>query len=103
MYSVPYALRILWRDRGRVLPAVLAVAFSAALIAVQCGMLFGIIVCSSVPVDHAAADLWLTTRDTTALGEPRPIPEAWLLRLPRELEVDRVEPCLIAFGTWHRP
>lgn len=100
---MPYALKILWRERSRFFPAVLAVAFSAVLIAIQCGLLFGIILCSSVPVDHATADIWLTTRDTTALADTRPIPESWLLRLARQPEVERVENCLIGLGVWHRP
>ena len=100
---IPYSLTMLWRDRGRFIPATLAVSFSAVLIAVQCGLLFGILLTTTVPVDHAGADLWLTTRDTTSLGETRPIPRAWLLRLAQQPEIDRVEPCLIAWATWRRP
>jgi putative ABC transport system permease protein len=101
--AVPYALKILWRDRGRFIPAMLAVAFSAVLIAVQCGLLFGILLCSSVPIDNSAADIWLTTRDTSALGQMQPIPESWLLRLAGQPEVERVEGCLISFARWHKP
>ena len=38
-----YALLTLWFDRQRYLPGVLAVAFSALLIALQCGLLFGLL------------------------------------------------------------
>jgi putative ABC transport system permease protein len=100
---LPYSLKILWRDRGRFIPAMLAVSVSAVLIATQCGLLFGLLMCCSVPIDNTAADLWITTRDTSGLGETRQIPEAWLLRLAREPEIERVEPCLMAWALWHRP
>src|SRR5262245_25309999 len=35
---MPYSLRMLWRDRRRYLPALLAIGLSAVLIAVQCGL-----------------------------------------------------------------
>lgn len=100
---LPYALLILWRDRRRFLPAVLAVTFSAVLIAVQCGLLFGLLVCSSVPVDHASADIWITTPDTTAVGQAQPIPRSWLLRVEKQPEVERVETYLLGYGSWHKP
>jgi len=93
---------MLWRDRGRYLSAVLAVAFSAVLIAIQCGLMFGILACSSVPIDNANADIWITTRDTTAIGQAHPIPEAWLLRAAAQPEVVRAEGCLVGFGIWHK-
>jgi putative ABC transport system permease protein len=101
--ALPYSLKILWRDRGRFIPATLAVAFSAVLIALQCGLLIGILLCSSVPIDNAPADICLTTRDTTAFGQMQPIPEAWLLRLAQQPEVERVESILAGFGRWHKP
>ena len=43
--SVPYSLRMLWRDRRRYLPALLAIGLSAVLIAVQCGLVIGLVRC----------------------------------------------------------
>lgn len=103
MRRPPYSVLMIWRDRRRFIPAMLAVTFSAGLITMQCGLLFGIIACSSVPIDNMPADIWLTTRDTTALGETRPIPESWLLRLAEQPEVEHVEGCLIGFAVWHKP
>ena len=37
-----YSLATLWHDRQRYLPGMLAVAFSAVLIALQCGLLLGL-------------------------------------------------------------
>jgi putative ABC transport system permease protein len=100
--AAPYALTILWRDRVRFLPAVLGVAFSAVLIAVQCGMLLGLLACASAPIDNAPADLWITTREARGMYLAHPIPESWLLRAAAQPEVERVEPLAIGWGAWHK-
>src|SRR6202011_5608169 len=51
-----YTFPILWHERSRFLTGVLAVAFSALLITVQCGMLLGVFSIMSLPVDHAARE-----------------------------------------------
>lgn len=103
MQWMPYAVIILWRDKGRYYPAVLAVAFSALLIAIQGGLLFGILDCVSVPIDYARADLWITTSDTESINQSRPIPKSWLLRLAGRPEVVRTEDYILASGHWHKP
>ena len=52
-----YALLTLWFDRQRYLPGVLAVAFSALLIALQCGLLFGLLSVTSIPIDSTTASV----------------------------------------------
>ena len=52
-----YSLAILWHERQRFLPAVLAVAFSALLIALQCGLLLGIFSITSLVVDSSCKSL----------------------------------------------
>src|SRR6266478_4329630 len=54
-----YTVSILWHERQRYLPGILAVAFSALLIAVQCGLLLGMFTITSIPVDHTRADVWV--------------------------------------------
>src|SRR5947207_12591772 len=93
--SIPYSLAILWRSRGRFLPAVLAVTFSATLIALQGGLLLGLLIFISLPIDHAGAHIWVTTADAPSLTLAEPIPETWLLRVAAQPEVDRAEPYLM--------
>jgi putative ABC transport system permease protein len=100
---VPYSLRIVWRDRLRYLPAVLAVAFSAVLIAMQCGLVMGLLLCTAVPIDHAAADIWVLAADAVSLQQAYPIPDAWQLRLAEQPEVVRTESYLLGEGLWHKP
>jgi putative ABC transport system permease protein len=90
-----FSLATLWHERNRFLPGVLAVAFSALLITVQFGILIGLLSLTSVPVDLAAADLWVGHPQVLSVDIGRPIPESWLTRVKAQPEVDRVEKYLI--------
>jgi putative ABC transport system permease protein len=99
----PYSLKILWHGRNRFLPAVLAVSFSAVLIAVQFGVLLGTLSVSSRPIDHAAADLWIGIRDVPSIELGHPIPESWMFRVQGQPEAAEVETYLYEFAYWHKP
>jgi putative ABC transport system permease protein len=98
-----YALAIMWHERQRFLPAILAVAFSALLVAVQCGLLLGMIAFASIPVDHAHADIWVGGADVSSVDRGPPIPASNLVRLMVQPEVEQCEICLQAFAYWARP
>jgi putative ABC transport system permease protein len=100
---LPYSLAMLRRDPNRFLPAVLAVAFSAVLIAVQCGLVLGLLLCTSVPIDHARADLWVLSADAASLPQTYPIPRGWQNRLEALPEIERTEIYLLGPGSWHKP
>jgi putative ABC transport system permease protein len=99
----PYSLKILWHGRNRFLPAVLAVSFSAVLIAVQLGVLLGTLAVTSKPIDHASAQLWVGIRGVPSIELGHPIPESWLFRLQAQPEVEDAESYLYEFGYWHKP
>src|SRR5690349_6328880 len=100
---MPYSLTILWCERNRFLPAVLAVTFSALLIALQCGMLLGFLSVSARPILCSGADLWVGSRATPSIGFSEPIPEEWRMRLADQPEVITTEPYLFGVGVWRRP
>ncbi len=97
-----YALSTIWYERQRFLPAVLAVAFSALLIAVQSGLMLGLFSTVSIPVDRTRADLWVGYPGVRSVDLGRPIPERWSSRVAAQPEVERVEPCAIGFTLWVR-
>ncbi|MHB1426810.1 MAG: ABC transporter permease [Gemmataceae bacterium] len=99
----PYSLKILWHGRHRFMPAVLAVSFSAVLIAVQFGVLLGTLAVTSRPIDHAAAQIWVGIRDVPSIELGHPIPESWLFRVQAQPEVEEVEGYLYEFNYWHKP
>jgi putative ABC transport system permease protein len=98
-----YSLATLWHERNRYLPGVLAVAFSALLIALQCGLLLGLFTIMSIPVDHTSADVWAGHPEVLSVDLGRPIPEAWVARLAMQPEVERVEVSLQGFAYWAKP
>ncbi len=99
----PYSLKILWHGRNRFLPAILAVSFSAVLIAVQFGVLLGTLAVTSRPIDHAAAQIWIGIRDTPSIELGHPIPTSWMFRVQSQPEVEEVEDYLYEFNYWHKP
>jgi putative ABC transport system permease protein len=90
-----FALATIWHERNRFLPGVLAVAFSALLIAIQFGVLLGLLSLTSVPIDRAAADIWVGYPGVPSVDLGRPIPDRWVSRIKAWPEVDRVEKYVI--------
>lgn len=95
-----YSLTTIWYERQRFLPAVLAVAFSAVLIAVQAGLVLGLLSMMSVPVDKATADVWVGYPGVRSVDLGRPVPERWVSRLAAQPEVERAEPAMLGFSLW---
>jgi putative ABC transport system permease protein len=97
-----YSLATLWYERQRYIPAVLAVAFSCLLIALQCGLLLGLFSITSLPIDNTTADIWVGHPDVPSVDLGRPIPAAWqsYLAMP---EVERSEIYLQGFAYWDKP
>jgi putative ABC transport system permease protein len=100
---IPYSLRMLWRDRRRFLPALLAIALSAVLIAVQCGLVMGLVLTTSALIDHAPAHVWVLPHDAPSLHQTSNFPLAWQARLDLQPEIDRSETYLTAMARWRQP
>src|SRR5262245_29863182 len=98
-----YSLTTLWHERSRYLPGVLAVSFSAVLIALQCGLLLGLFSITSIPVDHTRADIWVGSPDLLSVDVSRPIPETYLTRLASQPEIERTEVYIQSFAQWVKP
>ncbi len=98
-----YALNTLWYERQRYLPGVLAVGFSALLIAIQCGLLLGLFSITSIPIDHGRAHIWVGSPDVLSVDLGRPIPAQYLSRLASEPEVEPPEMFLQGFSIWTKP
>jgi putative ABC transport system permease protein len=97
-----YALQTLWYERQRFLPGVLAVAFSALLIALQCGLLLGLFSITSLPIDEARADVWVGYPGLQSVDLGQPIPAEWMSYLSMP-EVTQIEVMSTGFAYWQRP
>jgi putative ABC transport system permease protein len=99
-----YTLATLWHDRQRYLPGILAVAFSALLIALQCGLLFGLLSISTIPIDRSEADIWIGADNVLSVDIGETISdnqmETRVLAVPG---VTHAEPYIQAFGRWRKP
>lgn len=98
-----YALQTLWHERSRFLPGILAVAFSAVLIALQCGLLLGLFSVTSIPIDNTRADIWVGSPQVLSIDLGRPIPLTFMSRVARDPRVDVVESYYQAFANWTKP
>jgi putative ABC transport system permease protein len=98
-----YALATLWFERQRFLPGILATAFSALLIVVQCGLLLGLFAITSIPIDHSSADVWVGSPQVLSVDLGRPVPERYLQRVAAQPGVERCEVFLQGFMHWTKP
>jgi putative ABC transport system permease protein len=99
-----YTWAILWHDRQRFMPAILAVAFSAVLIAVQCGLLLGMFNFASLPVDHTPlAHVWMGGPNLISQDLGRPMSENYSTCLASQPQIDRCEIFLEGLVRWTRP
>lgn len=98
-----YSLATLWHERQRFVPGILAVAFSAILIALQFGLLLGLFSVTSIPIDHTRADLWVGGPEVLSVDLARPVPESYLARVASMSEVERAEIYLQGFAYWAKP
>src|SRR5215218_4795167 len=103
LHSMSYSLTTIWYERQRFLPAILAVAFSAVLVAVQAGLVLGLLSMMSKPVDKATADVWVGYPGVRSVDLGRPIPERWVSRVAAQPEVVRAESAVLGFVPWIRP
>jgi putative ABC transport system permease protein len=97
-----YSLTILWHERQRYLAAVLAVGFSALLVALQCGLVVGMLSFATLPIEMTKADIWVGGPALASMDLGTPIPERFIARLSTNPEVERCEVYLQAFTSWFR-
>lgn len=105
-----YALQTLLHERQRYASGVLAVAFSALLIALQCGLLLGLFKITSIPIDQTAtkpggnaADVWIGSTAVPSVDLGKPIPEAYLTRLAGRPGVQMPDLYIANFGNFTKP
>lgn len=98
-----YALQTLWHEWSRYFAGVLAVMFSAVLIALQCGLLLGLFKITSIPVDHTHADLWIGSKGTPSVDLGRPIPASFISRVAGLEGVYMPEVYVANFANFSKP
>jgi putative ABC transport system permease protein len=98
-----YALQTLWHERSRYLPGVLAVTFSAVLIALQCGLLLGLFKITSIPIDNTNADLWIGSTAVPSVDQGNPIPSSYITRIAGVPGVQMPEQYIANYARFTKP
>ncbi len=97
------ALQTLWHERSRYASGVLAVTFSAVLIALQCGLLLGLFKITSIPIDNTTADIWVGSTGVPSVDLGKPIPASYLSRVEGAPGVTSVELYIANFANFTKP
>jgi putative ABC transport system permease protein len=97
------AIKTLISDRGKLIMAVVGVAFSVVLVNVQIGLFLGLMRKAGMLVDHSQADIWVGHKLMHNVDFARDIPRRWMHRIKAVPQVERVEPMLIGFSEMTLP
>jgi putative ABC transport system permease protein len=96
------AWRNLVRDRVRFAVTLTGIAFSTLLMGIQLGMLLNFLHTTSILVDHAGADLWITAHGVRTVDLATPLEERRRFQALKADGVEAAEPYLLGFGFWKR-
>lgn len=94
---VSLARRNLLHDRLRFAITVAGVAFAVTLVLVQVGLFMGILDKATVTIQHASADIWVTSRETPNVDFAHAFPETSVLRVRGVPGVQRADNLIVAF------
>jgi putative ABC transport system permease protein len=94
---VSLARRNLLHDRLRFLITVSGVAFAVTLVLVQVGLFMGLLAKATVTIEHAAADIWVTSKETPNVDFAHTFPETRVLRVRGIPGVERADNLLVQF------
>jgi putative ABC transport system permease protein len=102
--TLTLAFRNLFHDRVRLTVTLIGILFAIVLVAVQLGLYLGSSYMITAHIDHANADLWITTYGAKSFED------GGLLLTPRERHqalatpgVKAVIPLIVKFAEWRKP
>jgi putative ABC transport system permease protein len=94
---VSLARKNLLHDRLRFAITVAGVAFAVTLVLVQVGLFMGLLGKATVTIEHARADLWVTSKETPNVDFAHGFPETRVLRVRGIPGVERADNLLVQF------
>ena len=97
------AIKTLCAEHGKLITAIIGVAFSVALVNVQTGLYSGLMHKAGLMVEYFQADIWVGHKLMHNVDFPRNIPRRWLHRVKSVPRVVRVEPYLMGFSEMTLP
>jgi putative ABC transport system permease protein len=94
---VSLARKNLLHDRMRSAITIAGVAFAVTLVLVQVGLFMGLLDKATTTIEHSAADIWVTSRETPNVDFAHTFPETTVLRVRSVPGVERADNLIIAF------
>src|SRR5262245_45443701 len=103
LISMNVAIQTLWFERKRYWAGVMAVAFSVVLIAVQNGLVSGLMQMVSFPVDLSRADVWVTGAKVQSCDLGSLFDRNAINRIVVRSDVARVDEYIQGVSFWKHP
>jgi putative ABC transport system permease protein len=100
---VSLARKNLLHDRLRFAITVAGVAFAVTLVLVQVGLFTGLLDKATVTIQHARADIWVTSRNTPNVDFAHTFPETSVLRVRGVPGVERADNLIVSFMNLQLP
>jgi putative ABC transport system permease protein len=94
---VSLARKNLLHDRLRFVITVSGVAFAVTLVLVQVGLFMGLLAKATVTIEHSAADVWVTSKETPNVDFAHSFPETNVLRVRGIAGVARADNLIVQF------
>jgi putative ABC transport system permease protein len=94
---VSLARRNLLHDRLRFAITIAGVAFAVTLVLVQVGLFMGLLGKSTVTIENASADIWITSKETPNVDFAHTFPETTVLRARGVAGVQRADNLIVQF------
>jgi putative ABC transport system permease protein len=100
---VSLARKNLLHDGLRFTITVAGVAFAVTLVLVQVGLFMGLLDKATTTIEHASADIWVTSRNTPNVDFAHTFPETSVLRVRGVPGVERAENLIVQFMNLQLP
>ncbi len=94
---IDIARKILLHDRLRFLITVSGVSFAVTLVLVQVGLFLGLLGSATITIEKAAADIWVTSRNTANVDFSVPFSENYVQRVRSVPGVARADNLIVGF------
>ena len=93
-----FAIKTLLADRGKLITALVGVAFCVILVNIQGGLFLGLIRKATMLVDQGAADIWIGHKTMHCVDLSMEIPRDWVHRLRSVPGVQSADPYLAGYA-----
>lgn len=100
---IDVALRIFLHDRGKLVITLVGVAFAVTLVFVQVGLFRGLLANATATIEHANADVWITSKNTPNVDFPHYFPDTFVQRVRSVPGVERADNLLVSFAGMQLP